>query len=761
MNYKPAPQDTSTVKLTPEILELTEQLARNAHEIWAKQRLADGWSFGPERNDSRKEHPCLVAYEELPDSEKEYDRKTALETIKMLLAMGYTIESPSFSRISRAGTILKDGKRSDAALIAALDSAPLSELFHIWAKRDNSIWSTSPEIFVQLGERMLRTGNPLFAYDVLTEGLKLFPGHVRLRQLLGLALARSDAASAANEVLLDLYNEGHYDEETVGLLARTFKDLAGQSGSEVESKRQLRKAFELYVAAYRDRGSYWNGINAATTALLAGEHKQAIELASNVRDLCLRQLPSTPDQAYWLTATIAEAALVLKEFTRAEEWYARAVEAAPKRYGDIQSTRRNARMILRYLQADSGAIENCLRIPPVAVFSGHMIDRSDRAEPRFPAHLEHAVKNALRSVLTRHNVGFGYSSAACGSDILFLEAIFDLKAEGYVVLPYEKSSFIADSVDTVPGANWRERCDQVLEKATQVTVCSDRPKNDTQAAYEYANMMLRGLGMIRARQVETHVIPIVVWDGKPGDGPGGTASMVRQWTSRGFQVETINIAGAVREQIVVSCDLPGAPEQPAVSVSPKEFVPCIQALLFADAHGFSKLTESQIPLFVEHFLGMVGELIDSSSYAPIATNTWGDGLYLVFASVRDAGLFALQLCAKIEQTDWPKCGLGDLKLRIGLHAGPVYSCLDPVTNRKNYVGAHVSRAARIEPVTPLGKVYASEPFAALAADEGVREFDCKYVGQVAMAKGFGTFPTFVIQRQTADDPGGESTSHHL
>jgi class 3 adenylate cyclase len=753
MSYKPEPIDTSSLKLTPEIAELTERLARNAHDTWARQRLSEGWSYGPERNDRGKKHPSLVHYDELPEAEKEYDRLTALETIKMLLALGYTIESPSDSRISAAGTISSsDSKQVYASPIITMASAPLSELLHIWSRRDDSVWSRSPELFSTLGERMLHTGNPLAAYDVVSEGLKHFPGHVRLRQLLGLALARVNATATANEVLLALYSEGYRDEETIGLLARTFKDLSAESVSAAESRLFLKKAFELYAEVYRSQNSYWTGINAATTALLAGDHDQAVSLARGVRDLCMSQLPSSSaDQAYWLKATIGEAWLILQDFTRAGEWYALAVEAGPKRYGDFHSTRRNARMIMKYLEADGDPIENCLCIPPVVVFAGHMIDRPNRPEPRFPPQIEPAVRNAIRTVLSRRNVGFGYSSAACGSDILFMETIFDLNAEGYVVLPYEKSAFISDSVETVPGANWRERCERILEQATQVTVCSDRPQSDTQAAYEYANLMLRGLGIIRARQLDTQLIPLVVWDGKPGDGPGGTAAMVREWIRRGFEVEQIHTAELLRNQIVVHCDRPYASAEPTPTRSSGDFMPCIQALLFADAHGFSKLKESQVPLFVTHFLGMVGELTNSSSYAPIAKNTWGDGLYFVFANVRDAGLFALQLCDRIEQIDWSACGLAELKLRVGLHAGPVYSCLDPVTERINYVGAHVSRAARIEPVTPLGKVYASEPFAALAADEGVLEFSCEYVGQVAMAKGFGTFPTFAVRRQLERD----------
>jgi hypothetical protein len=92
VDYKPAPRDTSSVRLPRDIAELTELLARNTHENWAKQRMAEGWRRGPRRDDEKKEHPSLVPYEELSESEKEYDRTTAMETVKTILALGYRIE---------------------------------------------------------------------------------------------------------------------------------------------------------------------------------------------------------------------------------------------------------------------------------------------------------------------------------------------------------------------------------------------------------------------------------------------------------------------------------------------------------------------------------------------------------------------------------------------------------------------------------------------------------------------------------------------
>ncbi len=92
MDYNPAPIETSGVRLSEDLRGLTELLARNAHDNWARQRLSEGWRYGPERNDARQEHPCLVPYEQLPEAEKEYDRTTAMETIKAIIALGYRIE---------------------------------------------------------------------------------------------------------------------------------------------------------------------------------------------------------------------------------------------------------------------------------------------------------------------------------------------------------------------------------------------------------------------------------------------------------------------------------------------------------------------------------------------------------------------------------------------------------------------------------------------------------------------------------------------
>lgn len=90
--YTPEPMNTKNVDLPEEILELGERIAQNAHDCWAQQRMAEGWRYGPVRDDARKLHPCLVPYDQLSDAEKEYDRITSLESLKLIYTFGFVIE---------------------------------------------------------------------------------------------------------------------------------------------------------------------------------------------------------------------------------------------------------------------------------------------------------------------------------------------------------------------------------------------------------------------------------------------------------------------------------------------------------------------------------------------------------------------------------------------------------------------------------------------------------------------------------------------
>jgi len=636
-------------------------------------------------------------------------------------------------------------------------------LVALWQAHNPKDWATHLELYQTLGKRLVKLGEPLVAYDVLSEGLNPdnWPQDVLLRQQQALALSRSGATERAEALLKQLYDEGHRDEETLGIRARTHKDRAMRAEDPATRTAHLERAYTYYREAYAcNQNAYWTGINSATMALLLGRQEEARKLASEVRELCLRELDKikgTDADEYWPLATLGEAALILGDQQEAEHYYERAAEYARhaeqqrSRYADLASTRRNARMIIEHQGGDSLWLDQVLKLPRVVVFTGHMVDQTGRKRPRFPSSSVPQVRAAIRQRLVELDAGFGYSSAASGSDILFLESLLERGGEAHVILPFNKEQFMRTSVEIVPDGDWRRRCDYVLSEATEVLVASEQQMHAEGMSYEYTNLLLQGLAAIKAAQLETELAGLAVWDGRRGDGPGGTSTAIGHWQESKIRVELIDLKSLVRQQFGEVAPAPAkqtaAGEQSKPTAKESEFKPQIKAMLFADAYHFSKLVENQIPIFYQHFMKRIGDLIGRTAHAPVMKKTWGDGLYFVFDTVRAAGLFALELCDEINGTKWPDYGLpADLNLRIGLHAGPIYACLDPVTNEHTYIGSHVTRTARIEPITPPGLVYTSQSFAALAVQQRIRDFICEYVGSTPLPKGFGTIPAYLLRR---------------
>jgi class 3 adenylate cyclase len=618
-----------------------------------------------------------------------------------------------------------------------------------------SIKPHSLEIYHVLADWILQVGEPLIAYDLVAEGLQQWPKDYKLRQLMALALLNSGAVQRAHQLLLQLQQEGHQNAQTNALLGRIYKDIAIQTQSIEQKQAYYRLAYESYCHAYTLEPGWTIGINAATLALILSEPQRATSLAEEIKANCLQELEQMQTQhqdPYWYYAALGEIALIQGDWENVYYWYSQANQAGQGRLGNLSSTYRNARLILEFLRIPTDRVRRCFQIPSVLVFAGHMIDHPQRSQPRFPLQLEPLVSEAIQNQLERLDAKLGYCSAACGSDILFAEALLARGGEVRIILPFAREEFIRDSV-LPAGADWVNRFDQVIEQATEVIIVSQRQQGDRSLAYEYSNQILYGLAQMRANQLETTLTPLAVWNGKPGDGPGGTATMVQYWRNQGHQVQIVDLT-ALLQQAQVQALQPSIPKEQAPfnstdSVSTVELTREIRAMLFADVVQFSRLGEDQIAAYVQHFLGAIADL-SVTSYLPVHRNTWGDAIYFVFASVREAGCFALELQNLMQKTSWVNKGLPEhLNVRIALHAGPVYRCMDPVTGRFNYVGSHVNHAARIEPVTPPGQVYASQAFAALVVAEGIAEFTCEYVGRMSYAKGYGTFPTYFVQRRIA------------
>jgi len=173
----------------------------------------------------------------------------------------------------------------------------------------------------------------------------------------------------------------------------------------------------------------------------------------------------------------------------------------------------------------------------------------------------------------------------------------------------------------------------------------------------------------------------------------------------------------------------------------------LKSMLFADVVGFSNLQEEDTPSFFVTFIEQVALIIAESEPPPEFSNTWGDGLFLVFDKIDVAARFALRLRDVVAEIDWRSVGLpAETSIRIGMHVGPVFAAFDPIIERKNYFGSHVTNAARIEPITTPGSVFLTEQAACLLARHMADEFTCDYLGVTSLAKKYGTSTVYQLRR---------------
>jgi hypothetical protein len=566
-------------------------------------------------------------------------------------------------------------------------------------------------------------GELILAYDTAMRALAEFPDDLWLRHRAVLLLAKSGATRRAKHEFAALKLAGREETDIAALEARIAKDEALQAAPEARQPL-FSHAADLYERPYRAGGGYYPGVNVATLRLLAGERDRAERVAREVLPLC----DGASDDPYYIAVSRAEALLVLGDDAGAR----RALGEAAGLGTDLAAratTRRQLRLVCEARGLDEAVLAP-LEPPTVIHYTGHMI-AAPGAAGRFTADREGEVAAAIAAILARQRVGFGYGALASGSDILVAEALLALGAELHVVLPFERREFIKESVAPA-GARWVERFEACWTRAASVTFATDDEYLRHDRVFTYGSYVAMGLAVLRARFIDAKVRQLAVWDGSPAAGLAGTGIDVELWRSQGRETDIVPVGGKPA----------GKPAAPPAKNDGRE----LRTMLFGDVKGFSKLREAEIPRFVDHVLGALGRVLARYEDRLLYANTWGDGLFLVFDDPIAAAECALDVQDAMYAIDLTVANLPEtLALRLGGHFGPVFEAEDPVQHVRNFFGAHVSRTARIEPVTPPSEVYVTEAFAArLAIKPGA--FLCDYVGIVPAAKGYGTMRMYHLHR---------------
>ena len=564
------------------------------------------------------------------------------------------------------------------------------------------------------------------AYDLAVEALELFPGNVLLAHRAVLSLANAGATSLALEKYYEFGLDTRPETDIRSLLGRLKKDQAFAATGEARAAffEDGRALYEDTFRAAADAGdpeAYYPAINAAALALFAGDVEAAAGLAGEVLDLLAPRIANLDDgepDRYWVLATALEAHLLQGDLDAAHGLLDLVVAAAGHDDAALATTGRQLERIVAAKQLDPSVLA-AFKPPTVVHFLGDVQTTTVAAD--------------IAASLDGIRVGAAYGSLAAGADILFAEALLDHGVALNVVLPFATDDFVEQSVRPA-GGDWVTRFEACLAAARTVRFATEDAYLNDDQLFTYSSSLAMGLASLCARHLHAPLMQLAVWDGSLSDDTAGDLSA---WRDAGLPVQLI--ASSPHANID---DL--APwQRPKVARGRRD----TRAMLFGDIHGFSKLTDAQLPLFTEKIMGTLGEVARRHKEHIAFVNTWGDGIFVVFRDAGQAAACALDMQDAMSAIDLKAAGLPEtLKLRLGGHLGPVYELDDPVTDRPNYYGAHVSRAARIEPITPEGCVYVTETFAAMLALHNAAEFACDYVGNTEMAKHYGRLRMFLLRR---------------
>lgn len=563
----------------------------------------------------------------------------------------------------------------------------------------------------------LARGDLLAAYDEVTQGKEL--GHKGLDYLEVLTLARLGDTERGLR-LYDTYGLAAVgDVDALSLKARLLKDQAFAAGPRLDRNKVL-EACGLYAAVYRRTRSSYPAINAATLARIGDRPQLASILAREV----VRQVTAEGRHDYFSLATLAEALVVLGKLDEARETLGRAVEAADADVGSRSTTfLQLQRLLAGSTDPAATALLDPIRPPKVAMFCGNIFTGHPKTEARLAAE--------MREVIVREKVGFAYGALAAGSDILIAEQLLDCGVELHIVLPFAEGDFIEQSVAPA-GPDWVQRYHACMKGAATVTFASNMSYMGDQSQFGYGSKVTMGMARLRARHLHGEAIQLVIVQG----AGAGTLS--------GSDIAAWREAGA-RSEIVTTPELrrPVMPPPPPHSHVKRG----TYGIMFTDFPGFTSLDERVLPLFWQEVMLRAASVLERYVDVVRESNTWGDALYVVFQDARSAAAAALDLSEEFSQVDTKALGVPDgTAMRIALHYGTTYSGYDPISRRTTYYGTEVSRAARIEPVTPSGSVYVTEPFAAVLEMERDHPFTCNYVGKTPLAKGYGVYPLYRLRR---------------
>ena len=530
----------------------------------------------------------------------------------------------------------------------------------------------------------LRAGNYLLAYDLAAKTRRAGEVSDELEYVKLQALANAGSTIAALRRFEELPAAlRERNEDWLALAGRLHKDLGLRGGPDAEA--QFRRAAQCYRTAHERTGGYFSAVNAATTSLLGGNLDESRSLARETLARLERAPARNERDRYYHHATEAEAALLLGDAERARRALVEADGLLP---GDINArsrTRQQLHRVCRALAIDPRTVD-ALRLPPVLFLGG---DRPI-AGADVPAQ------------------AFAYAGITMPRELAAAEQALAAGARVHAVLAAPPERML-EHWQQKHGADWQHRLGALIAGAHETSVALGFLETEDRWCDAYVGAMAVGLSRLAARRLDC------------------------EWRVLGADSQ------ATRDLVPSSAPRP-------VAAAGQRFQRRFAGVVFADFAGFSRVPDAELTVFWAQFMHAISMKLAPLHPHILLRRTWGDALHLVLTDVRATAEAACAIQACLEEMHPSLPGtLAALELRLAAHYAPVFAGRDPIEDTDTFFGTQLSLTARIEPVTPPGMIFVTEPFAAQLALEAPDRFALEYAGEVRLAKAYGHSRLFSLR----------------
>lgn len=529
-------------------------------------------------------------------------------------------------------------------------------------------------------------------------------GELRIQQLYALALSKSGSPKTARDILEPYYLKDSHNPETAGILGGIYKAIF----SKEQNTTLALKSRDTYLANFTATGDYYTGINAATMSAVAGQAGKGREIAASL----ISKLPGDTEN-FWEVATLAEAHLLTKSREKAMQYYLKARKLCGTDWGKVGSVYNQLWLLNHYLPVPQEVLKT-FSPPTVLAFTGHMMDGYGREQPRFPDYMESQIKLAIAGAIRSLQGNIGYCSLACGSDILFAEALEEAGGEVNVWLPFDRSDFIKTSV-AFGGQSWVDRFERLSTKHP-VTFLTEEPYGKNDDLFPFLSQVIFGSAVLRAAMnFNKPTLLTVQSESDLKRKEGGTRDAASRWpyADRRFNINTDNFLKPTTP-INASPSVPFTPE-------PIKDRPVLYALVadFTDDEPRDTTWKTVMEAF--------------TSGITYATLDQDDFLIVTFSTIRGS----LEMLENIRKVHMKALEAG--KLRLSLYASPLF--ID--AQSKKLVPKSRERLLSFHKTLSPGNVYALARYASVLSLEGDR-YTLDFTGVISPPGERTTYDIFVV-----------------